>query len=246
MTGNDYTKRSYPARAARQRTARSRSRAALAARRVLRRVCATDGKRGRARPRSSKRGARATFVHTELFRETTSTERGAIGGSGVDETFASVRERCARVRALAASGTDGTSTRSLMAHASESSTSERRRHRTKRSAPSRCACRVLERARARATLAQRRKTMLAVSHAQRRKIRRSDLFDRGGAGGDARCCRLSLESFAPDGASSKLPSQRALRSCVHVRWPRAPVMLRAQHAVVRRVSSARAIGAELA
>jgi hypothetical protein len=99
MTGNDYTKRSYPARAARQRTARSRSRAALAARRVLRRVCATDGKRGRARPRSSKRGARATFVHTELFRETTSTERGAIGDQAStrhSRLFANGARVCAR------------------------------------------------------------------------------------------------------------------------------------------------------
>jgi hypothetical protein len=77
-----------------------------------------------------------------------------------------------------------------------------------------------------------------------RKIRRSDLFDAGGWLLLRHVVCPDLSFLTVDGAAAFRIEH--VRSCVHVRRQRAAVMLRARDAVVRRMSSARAFGADLA
>jgi hypothetical protein len=103
MSGNDYTKRSHPARAARQRQlARVRERRWRCGG-VAPSVCDWRETWARASPARANAGHARRSSTRNFSAKRTSAERAAYPRAGVDETFASVRERCARVRALAAS-----------------------------------------------------------------------------------------------------------------------------------------------
>jgi hypothetical protein len=181
-------------------------------------MCATDGKRG----------------HALL-------EQAPAGDVRSPRNFSTKRTGCAARAARAASTLRG---RRFVNGACASNT-ERRRHRAERSLVRRCACLG---GGAPAWIQSSRSVTKRCSQRlmrAQRKIRRSDLFD-GGGGDDARCGMSRANLSLLTALHQRLPSQRALRACRHVRRRRAPVMLGAQHAVVRRASSARAFGAELA